>query len=321
MQVSANLLLHISRPDLWLYPFKFRFFSQRRGKEQYNYSFYNRNIKKKFKKKKDPPLCGRKNSRKKIILRLWRLDVKPQKKKTNTEMSHKNVGSLCFRPSPCTKSQQTRPNWNGATDPERHTIKLDPKTGALLVLPNKPHCSDCPLEGLTNHFVCLKPKPIRALRLLLPCLLKGLRCTKWSLCNVPIPTKQQNKNRTPEVTTFTSVLLQRPMHLQTCGFLYKQEPCISLLPGSRILQGWGLELPSEMCLISINCFKGKNKLAFIFHVNLTQTRDIWEKELAIEELLLDDGGGLSPLWAVPSLEQVDLGYIKNQAEKPWEASQ
>lgn len=48
MQVSANLLLRISRPDLWLYPFKkFRFFSQRRGEEQYNYSFYNRNIQKK----------------------------------------------------------------------------------------------------------------------------------------------------------------------------------------------------------------------------------------------------------------------------------
>lgn len=91
--------------------------------------------------------------------------------------------------------------------------------------------------------------PVRALRLLLPCFLEGLRRTKWSLCNVPIPTKQQNKNRTQEVATFTLVLLQ------TCGFLYKQEPCISLLPGSRILQGWGLELPSEMCLISINCFK------------------------------------------------------------------
>lgn len=110
-------------------------------------------------------------------------------------------------------------------------------------------CLSSPLEGLTNHFVGLKSKSIRAMRLILLCLQKGLRRTKWALCNVPIPTKQQNKNRTPEVTSFTSVLLQ------TGGFLYKQKPWISLLPQGRIRQGWGLELPSKMCLISIHCFK------------------------------------------------------------------
>lgn len=184
-----------------------------------------------------------------------------------------NAGSLRFRPSPCTRPQQT---------PKCHT-NCTTKPGVPSFHLQAPLCWWCPRKALPITPFTWNQSPLEP-DVCCDFVFWRVQGALNDLCAMyPFLRESSRKIKAGHRKWLPSsrYLEQRPTHLQARHFSYEQEPCVSLFLQSRTLQGWGLEVPSEMCLISINSLKRGNTNTPLSSASTRHKPGyIWEEDLS-----------------------------------------